>query len=71
MGTHTHLLQLEEVKSSPVMQVPFHLEGIGPIPMSLKLSDSGQIPNFTDDYLELAFYILLLVQTAEQRIINV
>lgn len=39
-----NLLQLDLLKSDPSMQVPFHLEGIGPIPASLKLSDSGQIP---------------------------
>jgi hypothetical protein len=39
-----YLLQLEELKSSASMQVPFHRDGIGPISLSLKLSDSGQIP---------------------------
>ena len=36
------LLQLVELKSG--LQVPFHLRGIGPIPSSLKLLDSGHIP---------------------------
>jgi hypothetical protein len=40
----THLLQLEELKSSPAMQTPFHLSGTGPKPVSSKLGDSGQMP---------------------------
>lgn len=39
-----YLLQLEEVKLLPFMQIPFHRLGTGPKPLSLKLSDSGQIP---------------------------
>ena len=38
-----HLLQLEELKSSPVVQTPFHRLGTGPNPASLKLGDSGQM----------------------------
>lgn len=41
---HNHLLQLDFLKSYPSMQTPFHLEGISPIPSSLKLGDSGHIP---------------------------
>ena len=37
-------MQLEELKSSPVMQTPFHRLGTGPNPASLKLGDSGQMP---------------------------
>lgn len=40
-----YLLQLEARKSSVSSQVPFHRFGIGPIPLSLKLLDSGQIPD--------------------------
>ena len=39
-----YLLQLEGWKEWPAIQVPFHRDGIGSIPLSLKLSDSGQIP---------------------------
>ncbi|KAK2971859.1 hypothetical protein RJ640_000876 [Escallonia rubra] len=38
------LLQREALKSVPFSHVPFHLPGIGDIPLSLKLSLSGQIP---------------------------
>lgn len=41
-----NLLQLEELKSFASMHVPFHLDGIGPMSLSLKLSDSGHIPVF-------------------------
>ena len=37
----SHLL---EVNLWLVWQVPFHFAGGGPNPLSLKLSDSGQIP---------------------------
>lgn len=40
----THLLQFEELKASPDWQIPFHDFGIGPIPSSLKLLDSGHSP---------------------------
>lgn len=40
----THLLQWEELKASPAWQIPFHLFGMGPIPSSLKLFDSGHTP---------------------------
>ena len=39
-----YLLQLDFLKSGPSMQTPFHLAGIFPIPLSLKLGDSGHIP---------------------------
>jgi hypothetical protein len=42
----TNLLQFEIVKFSPSTHFPFHLDGTSPIPSSLKLSDSGQIPSF-------------------------
>lgn len=41
----THLLQLEELNSSPVWQIPFHDLGTGAIPLSLKLFDSGHTPD--------------------------
>lgn len=37
-------MQLKVLESCPLAQVPFHLNGIGPMVSSLKLSDSGQIP---------------------------
>lgn len=40
----SNLLQFDIVKFSPSTHFPFHLDGISPIPSSLKLSDSGQIP---------------------------
>lgn len=40
----SNLLQFDIVKFSPSTHFPFHLDGILPIPSSLKLSDSGQIP---------------------------
>ena len=39
-----HLLQFARVKFSPVTHSPLNLFGAGPMPASLKLSDSGQIP---------------------------
>ncbi|KAJ0466622.1 hypothetical protein HanIR_Chr14g0674191 [Helianthus annuus] len=44
IAVESHLLQSAVVKSSLFMQVPFHFDGIGPKPSSLKLSDSGHIP---------------------------
>ena len=44
-GLNAHLLQWEELKATPVWQIPFHDFGIGPIPSSLKLFDSGHTPN--------------------------
>ena len=41
----THLLQWDELKATPVWQIPFHDFGTGPIPSSLKLFDSGQTPD--------------------------
>lgn len=41
----TYLLQREELKATPVWQIPFHDLGTGPIPSSLKLFDSGHTPN--------------------------
>lgn len=41
----TNLLQWEELNLSPVWQIPFHLLGIGPNPLPLKLFDSGHTPN--------------------------
>jgi hypothetical protein len=38
---HSYLLQVKLVEA---WQDPFHLLGGGPNPLSLKLSDSGQIP---------------------------
>jgi hypothetical protein len=40
-----YLLQLDELKSFDVMQVPFQLGGIGFIPLSEKLAASGHIPD--------------------------
>ena len=40
MCSSEYLLQV----TFDVWQVPFHLLGGGPKPLSLKLSDSGQIP---------------------------
>jgi len=40
----TYLLQLDELKSFDVMQVPFQPVGIGPISLSEKLDASGHIP---------------------------
>lgn len=37
---------MEEVKSAASMHFPFQRDGTGPIPLSVKLSDSGQIPAF-------------------------
>lgn len=44
VGKRRKYLLQRKVGSEPVWQVPFHLDGIGPIPSSLKLSDSGQTP---------------------------
>lgn len=41
---YPHLLQWDFLKSGDSIQTPFHLEGISPIPWSLKLGDSGHIP---------------------------
>ena len=38
------IIYLLQVKLADVWQVPFHLLGGGPNPLSLKLADSGQIP---------------------------
>lgn len=38
------LLQWDFLKSGPSMQAPLHLDGTAPMPASLKLGDSGQIP---------------------------
>lgn len=37
------LLQ-RKVASAPFIHAPFHFNGIGPIPSSVKLFDSGQTP---------------------------
>jgi len=37
-------LQWEELKATPVWQIPFQDSGIGPIPLSSKLLDSGHTP---------------------------
>lgn len=41
----THLLQFDELNASPTWQIPFQEAGIGSIPISSKLSDSGHTPN--------------------------
>jgi len=46
----SHLLQQEELKASPSSQIPFQRLGMGPIPLSAKLFDSGHIPINTMQY---------------------
>lgn len=41
--------KLNLLQGIPLSQDPFHLDGIGPIPSSLKLSDSGQTPKNIDN----------------------
>lgn len=45
LGRSTHLLQFDLVKANPSWQTPFHDSGMGPNPSSLKLFDSGHIPD--------------------------
>jgi hypothetical protein len=42
----SYLLHLDEPKSVPFWHTPFHFFGIGPIPSSLKLFESGHTPIF-------------------------
>ena len=42
-----YLLQLDFLKLGPSMHSPFHLDGFLPTPLSLKLGNSGHIPEIT------------------------
>lgn len=44
MFVENYLLQVELRNESPDWHCPFHLEGNADMPLSLKLGDSGQIP---------------------------
>lgn len=63
-----HLLQLKDTLSFPALQVPFHRVGIGPISLSLKLSDSGQTPyKFDSTHICIKNCSLFYIHTYSQK----